>query len=189
MVAGNLEYLISSLPNLSFSDSEDVKQRVAIMFYKYATDNEASEDLVSILDKEAYKFLSPWDFEFFKTIALDTIFQDKFRTSKNKVVAGFSNFLYQLKNELKTYRLALKSEENIGKSSFDLLDSLSDHPLEAELQLLKLQWSKLEDLNIGHYSNLSALILYKLKLQLLLRWWSFDVAAGYKVFQQTLIEA
>ena len=188
MLAGNLEYVMTSLPNLSFSDSETIQHEVSSIFKKYATVDRASSDLISILNDEASKFLSTREFERFKNIELTTIHQLEFQQNKNNVVSEFSGFMVQLKQELKTYRLAKKSEESIGKVTYEFIIDLPKNPLEAELQLLKLQWHKLEQLSLGHYSDLSALILYKLKLQLLLRWWSFDTEIGFSVFRKTLNE-
>ncbi len=55
-------------------------------------------------------------------------------------------------------------------------------PLEEETQLIKWQWDKLEELSLGHYSDFGALAIYKLKLLLLERWWSFDQEQGFAIF-------
>jgi hypothetical protein len=186
MLTGNLEYIISSLPNLSFSDTEALKHEVKSLFQKYASVEEASKDLISVLQVEASKYLSTKAFERFQNVNFNTIHQSEYQNSKTDVVAEFSQFMFLLKSELKTYRLARKSEESSTKVNYEWLPDLSENPLEAEQQLLKLQWGELEALTIGHYSDFSALILYKLKLQLLLRWWSFDMETGFDVFQKTL---
>ncbi|WP_299526841.1 DUF2764 family protein [Winogradskyella sp.] len=186
MFNGNLEYLISSLPNLSFSDSETVQQDVKVLFKKYASTSEASDRLVSILNEEASKYLSLQDFQKFESIQLSTIHKEQFQNSNIKVVSEFSRFMFQLKSELKTFRVARKSEESFGKISYELLGELPENPLKAEEYLLDIKWQKLDTLSIGHYSNLSALVLYKLKLEVLLRWWQFDAEVGFQVFQQSL---
>lgn len=186
MLAGNLEYVMSSLPNLSFSDSETIQHEVNSLFRKYGSVTDASTHLVTILNSEAEKFLSPKQFGLFKDIQLSTIHQEKFLNSNFQVVSEFSRFSRHLKQELKIYRLARKSDEVLGKLHYDILGELSDNPLEAEIQLLKLKWQKLSDLSLGHYSDISALILYKLKLEVLLHWWSFNDEIGFDVFQQTL---
>ena len=186
MLAGNLEYVMSSLPDLSFSDSETIQQEVNSLFKKYASVDEASEDLVSILHAEAQKFLSARQFRRFQNIQLKTIHQEKFQKSKPKVVSEFSKFTRKLKQELKAYRISRKSDNSLGKTRYELIGELSENPLDAELQLLKLKWQKLNELSIGHYSDLSALIIYKLKLEVLLRWWSFNVDIGFDIYQQTL---
>ncbi|MEO1031381.1 MAG: hypothetical protein AAFX55_08245 [Bacteroidota bacterium] len=186
MLTGNLEYLISSLPNLSFSNSEAVQHEVKTLFQKYASTTEASGDLVSILNDEASKYLSSRDVQSFQDIQLHVIHQVQFQNSHIQVVSEFSKFMYQLKSELKTFRLAEKSEESLGKTNYELLGELPKNPLKAEEYLLDMQWQKLDALSIGHYTNLSALVLYKLKLDLLSRWWQFDAEEGFEIFQQSL---
>ncbi|MFD1615319.1 hypothetical protein [Gelatiniphilus marinus] len=186
MLAGNLEYVMASLPNLTFSNSEAIQHEVTSLFKKYALLTDAPTHLVDLLHEEAEKYLSEKQCRDFKQIQLNAIHQSCFQNHKNKVVSEFSIFINQLKQELKTFRIARKSDEAIGKNSYKLIGDLPNNPLDAELQLLKLQWQKLDMLSVGHYANISALILYKLKLQVLLRWWSFNESVGFEAFQQTL---
>jgi len=186
MLTGNLEYVMSSLPNLSFQDSEEVRSKVSLLFEKYASTQEASSNMIAVLNAEAEKYLSSNQFKLFKTIDLNTIHSDRFQNTGNSVLSKFSKYTFQLKQELKAFRLAKKSSENLTKTYYEILGKLSENPLEAEKQLIKLQWDKLESLSIGHYSDFNALIIYRLKLQLLLRWWSFDTNKGFKVFTKTI---
>jgi hypothetical protein len=186
MFAGNLEYIISSLPHLSFSAEEQLQNEIKSLFQKYASAEEASGNVMAILNTEAEKYLSARDFKNFQDLQLIAIHQDAFQKSRINIVAEFSRFMFNLKDELKTYRLAQKTEEVSAKTNFEWITDLSENPLTAELQLMQLQWNKLEALSQGHYANFSALILYKLKLQLLLRWWSFDMKTGFAVFQKSL---
>ncbi|MCA0132196.1 hypothetical protein [Winogradskyella alexanderae] len=186
MLTGNLEYLISSLPNLTFSYSDTVKLEIRGLFQKYASNEEDSQDLVSILHDDASKYLSPSEFNRFKTIELKSIHLPNFRDSSVDVVAKFSKFMHHLKSELKDYRINRKSIESTGKLHYEILGELPENPLKAEEYLLGLQWQKLETLSLGHYANFSALTLYKLKLEVLLRWWQFDAEVGFEVFQQSL---
>lgn len=186
MLAGNLEYVMASLPNLTFSNSEAIQHEVSSLFKKYALLTDAPTHLITLLHEEAEKYLSEKQCRDFKQIQLNTIHQDYFQNHKNKVVSEFSVFINQLKQELKTFRIARKSNETNTKNSYKLIGDLPNNPLDAELHLLKLQWQKLDMLSVGHYANISALILYKLKLQVLLRWWSFNETIGFNAFQQTL---
>jgi hypothetical protein len=186
MMTGNLEYVISSLPNLSFQDSEEVRSKVSLLFKKYALFQEASPNMIAVLNDEAEKYLSSNQFNLFETIDLKTIHLKKFQITRNSALSAFSIYSFQLKQELKAFRLAKKSSENLPKTHYEILGKLSENPLEAEKQLIKLQWDKLESLSIGHYTDFSALIIYKLKLQLLMRWWSFDTNKGFKVFTKTI---
>ncbi|OZV68092.1 DUF2764 family protein [Winogradskyella aurantia] len=186
MLTGNLEYLISSLPNLTFSDSESVQHEVSGLFNKYAFNTKDTKDLVAILDEEASKYLSSTAIERFKSVKLNNIHSKSFQNSATEVISDFSKFMFALKSELKTVRLQRKTEESIGKSNYELLGDLPKNPLQAEEYLLNIQWQKLEALSFGHYADFSALVLYKLKLEVLLRWWQFDAEIGFKVFQQSL---
>ncbi len=55
-------------------------------------------------------------------------------------------------------------------------------PLKVEFSLLQIRWNFLEDYIVGHYFDLTALIIYGLKLQLLERKGLFTVDKGQKVF-------
>ncbi len=186
MLTGNLEYLISSLPNLTFSNSEATQHEVKGLFEKYASNAAFDQDLIAILEDDASKYLSASDFKRFQSINLKSIHQKQFQDSSIGVVAQFSKFMYGLKNELKMFRENRKSEEPLGKINYEFIDDLPDNPLQAEKYLLELQWQKLDALSIGHYADLSALILYKLKLQVLQRLWQFDADIGIEIFKNSL---
>ena len=186
MLAGNLEYVMSSLPNLSFQNTEELRTRVSTIFNKYNVTPKTSGNLVSILDAEAVKFLSPKQFKIFQHIQLNNIHNEVFQQTKNSVLSAFSKFILHVKRELKAYRIARKSNEDTTKINYELLGDLSENPLEAEVQLLQQQWNKLEELSMEHYADFEALVLYKLKLLLLLRWWSFDPENGFEIFTQTI---
>lgn len=186
MLTGNLEYVMASLPDLTFSNSETIQHEVTSLFKKYALLTESPTNLIGLLHEEAKKYLSAKQFQRFKAIQLETVHQEKFQNNKNREVSEFAIFINQLKQELKTFRIARKSEETIDKNRYKLINDLPENPLDAELHLLKLQWQKLDMLSVGHYSNISELILYKLKLEVLLRWWSFNETVGFQVFQETL---
>ena len=55
-------------------------------------------------------------------------------------------------------------------------------PLKVEFSLLEARWNFLEDHIVGHYFDLTAVIIYGLKLQLLERKGLFTVDKGQKVF-------
>jgi len=186
MLTGNLEYMMSSLPNLSFSNSEALQHEVKSLFQKYALSNDASINLVSMLNSEAEKFLSTRQFQQFQKIQLATIHREEYQQSSYPVVAEFSAFVLQLKQELKAYRIQRKLGEMTQTNGTSLIVELPKNPLKAELYLLQLQWKKLEEISLEQYSNLSALIVYKLQLELLLRWWSFNEEVGFTIFQETL---
>ncbi|WP_370391350.1 DUF2764 family protein [uncultured Winogradskyella sp.] len=187
MLSGNLEYLMSSLPDLMFDNSETYQKEVSKLFKTYNSADEASQDLVLMLHAEAEKFLSTKEFNDLKALSLKAIHQERFQNNSQHVIASFSRFNHQMKREVQRFREHRKNEDlNANKLNFDILPELSNNPLKAEEQLLKLQWDKLEELSIGHYSDLAALFIYKLKLELLVRWWSFNEEVGLNIFKQTL---
>ena len=186
MIAGNLEYLMSSLPNLSFGNTEALQHEVSSIFKKYHLTSEASDNLLPILNAEAKKFLTKTQYDNFLRIQLSNIHREDFRESSNGVIAAFSIFMHNLKHELKIFRSNRQLEDAPSHPTFDSLPELSTNPLKAEVQLLKMQWNQLEALSIGHYSDVTALYIYKLKLELLLRWWSFNEDVGFKIFKETI---
>ncbi|MBS9462610.1 DUF2764 family protein [Flagellimonas sp. 389] len=185
MISGDLEYVLVSLPHLSFEDSMETRSRVSFLLKKYAHPSTSEKSLITILEEEAGKFLNPEASRLFREIDLGTIHSNIFQESKNKVLAGFSEFMYELKKELEQLRISRRKEDSESFDKKQRLPFTPGNPLEEELQLLQLQWNKLESLSQGHYSNFTALITYKLKLMLLLRWWSFDMEKGFDLFETT----
>jgi hypothetical protein len=182
MIGGTLEYLVSSLPNLTFQNSEEARERVFGLLQKYA--GVAADELSpsEILDNEAQKFLPASIFKLFQKISLENIHELAFQQSKSIVLSSFSKFTFDLKKEIKQWRLSEKG--NGGDSSRSSLEKLFGQgtPLEKEIQIMKYQWEKLDELSRGHYTDLEALITYKIKLLILLRWWSFHVEKGFENF-------
>ncbi len=182
MIAGNLEYLMSSLPYLSFQDTVEERSKVFSILKKYTNPSESEKDIIAILEDEAHKFLSPSAYRTFQQIDFSTIYSDAFRKSKNKVLAAFSNYMYALKRDIQQLRISRKDGTSTSAAKKQALPLVPGTPLEEEIQLLKWQWDKLEELSIGHYADLGALSIYKLKLLLLLRWWGFDPEQGFDNF-------
>lgn len=57
-------------------------------------------------------------------------------------------------------------------------------PHKAEIELLKIRWDFLTHHEAGHYFDLTALIIYGLKLQLLGRMQNFEEAKGQQILEQ-----
>jgi hypothetical protein len=182
MIAGNLEYIMSSLPHLTFEDREEERFRVLSIFKKYALPGAEDDKPVVILDDLAMNYLSPSSFQKFRQIDLRSIHSEFFQKSKNSVLAAFSSYVLWLKSEIRQLRLSRKKSMEAPSVKNALLPLNPGDPLEEEVQLLKWQWNKLEDLSIGHYSDFEALCAYKLKLLILLQWWSFDQEKGFGYF-------
>lgn len=186
MITGNLEYLVSSLPYLSFQDTEEVRSRVFSILGKYAGPSEEEKSLIAVLDDEASKFLTPSACNFLRQINLETIHDTKFQQSKNSTLSAFSKFVFALKEEIRLLRISRKNGLDLPSSKKRYTPITPGTPLDEEIQLLKLQWDKLEALSVGYYADFGALVIYKLKLMLLLRWWGFDMDKGFGVFVQTI---
>lgn len=182
MISGNLEYVISSLPYLSFNDSEEQQSRVFSILEKYYGSSVEEQDYISVLDKEAAKFLEPRAYGLFQQINLNNIHEEVFQQSGNKVLSKFSKSVFKLKTDLMALRRFRKTNSESPSIKNSRFDAIPESPLEAEIHLIKLQWDYLETLSIGHYSDFSALVAYKLKFLLLLRWWSFNQKKGYDNF-------
>jgi hypothetical protein len=182
MISGNLEYIISSLPYLSFSDTEEQRSYVLSIlekYYGYSIDDQCIE---TVLDQEVGKFLSPKMFLLFQQINLSSIHGESFQKSKNEILVAFSMFTYKLKTDLLDLRRSRKNESEPTSSKNSRFEDIPESPLDAEIYLIKLQWDYLEELSFGHYADFSALVVYKLKLLLLFRWWSFDQNRGLDNF-------
>ncbi|MDF1695363.1 MAG: DUF2764 family protein [Saprospiraceae bacterium] len=180
MIGSDLEYLMSSLPHLSFQNSEEEKRSTLDVLYRYEGDAQRHISPLDILDNEARKVLSDKAFEDFRQIDLSRIHHSVFQNHSSRVVADFSKSMLQHKQELSAWR-----DPNIEKKSSrsELVSYLKDkNPLQREEYLLDLQWQILDDLSSGHFTDFDALVIYKLKLSLLIRWWSFDTRRGYDKF-------
>jgi len=184
MIQGNLEYLMSSLPHLTFNDSDEVRKRVNSILSKYAGAAREGYDLIDILDFEAEKFLSASSSAIYQSIALEDIHETNFRNSSNAVLAEFANWMHWLKNEIAELRNARRQKLKQTDQRKRALPIEQGTPLQEEVQLLRLQWNKADELAVGHNSDFSELVTYKLKLMILLRWWSFDKKRGIETFQE-----
>ncbi len=182
MITGNLEYLMSSLPHLSFQNTDEERSRVVDLLRKYAGPSEEHHSIIAILDREASKFLGPKGSKLLQQISLAGIHEEVFQRSKHRVLASFATYAYTLKNDIYRLRISRSKGTNVATAKKQELPLVPGNPLEEEIQLLKWQWNKLDELSIGHYADFGALALYKLKLLLLLRWWGFDQKKGFDNF-------
>ena len=183
MIGGTFEYLMSSLPNLSFQNTDETKQRVLGLLQKYAG-NVVEINPAEILDSEAEKFLPPSLFYIFQKINLKNIHEEAFQKNRSKVLSAFSKFTFEFKKEIKARRTSQNINEKKTANS-DIEKIIGDGtPLEKEIQIMKYQWGKLEEISVGHFADVEALFTYKIKLIILLRWWSFNKENGFEKFTQ-----
>lgn len=176
------EYLMSSLPDLSFLNTEEAKKKVLGLLSKYVGAGAEGYTAAEMLDREAGKFLPTNAFATFQKLRLRNIHEAEFQQSRSKVLATFSAMTFALKKELKIWRIA-KQE---GRSPSSRIAAIVGEgtPLEKEVRIIQYQWEQLEELTAGHYADIEAVFAYKLKLLLLERWWSFDTEQGWAKFSQ-----
>lgn len=182
MISGDLEYLINSLPYLSFSQKDTLETGVNKLMRSYAGPDVVDAGLDAILDSEARKFLSSTQYEQFSTVTLQNIHENKFRQSKNHVLSGISNFMHSLKSQLRDVRIQRRKRQGAEGVAIKNMPIEAGNPLEEQTQILQLMWTAVNDLSAGHYSDYDALLTYKLKLMILMRYWSFDQQLGYEKY-------
>lgn len=184
MITGNLEYLVSSLPTLSFQNSEEKKERVFMLLKNYAGVQGNDKSLPEILDNEAQKFLPASTYHLFQKMKLRNIHEEEFQQSNSQVLSTFSKFNFELKEKIKLWRISqANNEEKSFKSAIETIIGQGT-PIEKEIQIMKYQWENLEEIAVGHYANPEALTTYKIKLLILLRWWSFHTEKGFENFKR-----
>lgn len=182
MIGGTFEYVMSSLPNLSFQKTDELRQRVLGILEQYA--GSAAEKLspTRMLDGEAQKFLPAAQFAVFQKMSLRNIHEPEFREGPSQVVSDFSTFAFKLKKELKQWRILQKENDKRAVEN-ELIKLIGEGtPLEREMRILSYQWDAVEEFSVGHFADAEALFAYKIKLMILLRWWSFDPEKGFKKF-------
>jgi len=184
---GQLEYLISSLPYLPFGQTKEVRDKITTTFKKYAGAAETEKELIELFELEATKFLSPGAARTLRALDLEEMHHARFRESKNKVIATFAQYLYGLKVAVLKQRIPRRQfQKEWSQLEIPPFELAEGTPLEKEVQLMQLQWQKLETLASGHHFDLEALIIYKIKLMILDRWWQFNEEKGFRRFNQVI---
>jgi hypothetical protein len=184
MIGGTYEYLLSSLPNLSFQKTEESREEVLGLLAKYAGSAADNLSPVQMLDGEVEKFLPAALLSTFKKMHLANIHREEFRNSKVALLAGFASFTYELRHKLQAWRIARQNGESQAGHNEQVALLGDGNPLEQEVRFIKLQWRELEDLAAGHFSDADTVFGYKIQLMLLLRWWSFNSEKGFEKFKQ-----
>lgn len=180
-MGGTYEYLMSSLPHLTFRNTAAAQQEVLGLLRKYAGALAEGQSAAILLDGEARKFLPPKAFALFQKVNLHELHEAAFQTGTSKVLAAFSRFTLELKNDMRSIRTG-ESKTSEQQKIADILGTGT--PLEKEVRLMQYQWQRLEDLAQGHYADLEAIFAYKIKLLLLERWWSFEAEQGWTRFSE-----
>jgi hypothetical protein len=184
MIGGTLEYLMTSLPNLSFQDTDEAKTALFTLLKKYTGNTSKESSAVEMFEMEAEKYLSKSSFQNLQNLNLNQIHKTEFLNHKSRVVSEFAKFTHALKNEIRVWLTTQnESDKKAAKNRVEEIFG-EGSPLEKEIRIMKYQWDKLEELSIGHFADIEALFTYKLKLMILLRWWSFNKEKGFNKFIQ-----
>jgi len=114
--------------------------------------------------------------------------------SVNKTIERWNCWERGLRNELVKMRASKKSQDSekylaVGDSEVGVSEVAREafqaaSPLDAELVINKARWEYLELLEAGNYFNLSKLIIYFLKLQVLQRKLEIDKEKGKTAFTE-----
>ena len=167
-------YLLSSLPFLAFNIKPPI---IYSHFMEQCSLWTSSRDLKELR-------ISRLDIQ---DIALDHVRNDALRrwiifenTIRNELVR------FRAKNMgLDEYRyLRLEMEMDVDAISLVKKAINGTNPLDDEMNLLKVRWAFLEELEIGHDFDLTALIAYSLKLQILERINRFGKERGQEVLKR-----
>ncbi len=153
----NLIYLITSLPSLSFG------QPPPLSFDQFYLD--------------AKEQLSNKDFETLHKIDLQLFDPEKFSALKE-----FFPYMEALKWEMNNLREARKNDRTPTLLSLPK-NMLDQNPLEREKTIMKWQWDLLSDLDMTDPFSLKVVFVYKLKLQILHRLYSFNPSKGLEILE------
>ncbi len=179
MNTGDLEYLMCSLPELSFDLEGHNRKAVESLLSSYSGILAGDSRAVQSLNLEAAKFLPDHKSKLFTELELENLHEERFRISPLKILSDFANFRYEMRNAILTYRRSLKNPPLKGTEPVHLPD-LDGNPLENEIRLLRFQWNRLEDMAHGQHSGFGALLIYRFRLLLLNRLWSFQARRGFR---------
>lgn len=99
-----------------------------------------------------------------------------------EILQAYKKFEYALRLEMADLRKAKISGKGYNKPEDIYIEEKEESPLDMEKNLLLLRWRKIEEEETGHCFDLSFLIAYFLKLQVLERLFTFDKQRGRKEF-------
>lgn len=151
-MGNSYEYLITSLPFLQLNVSPSINLE------------ELNRRVVENVSASAFKKFQKtdlWEEDYSPTSAVVAV-----RNFKKKLTAELANI-----RQAKINKAAFITE--ILPGDFTLLN-----PLEAELAINKEMWKTMDQFSFGHNFDLTEILIYKLKLQLLERQFSFNPDMG-----------
>ena len=110
----------------------------------------------------------------------------------NSVLNQWNKWEYSLRIEIAKIRANklnrsdeyenIESEINLSQSLKNL--TTIDSPLDAEMEIIKLRWEFLDDLELMHYFDIEKIIIYYLRLQILERKKNMERKKGMEAYQK-----
>lgn len=149
----NMVYLMTSLPSLSLGEAPPI------------TIDEFNDDAKRELSSRHFKALQSVDIQ---------------KLEAKVGVKNISSLLETIKEDLSEVRTA-KAQSRQAKPERLPLSALRGNPLEREMQIMQWQWEELQDIEAGKTFTLTEVLVYKLKLQLVERSYSFNKVKGAEV--------
>ncbi|PLX19640.1 MAG: hypothetical protein C0599_10770 [Salinivirgaceae bacterium] len=157
----NLVYLMCSLPSLTYGEAPPI------------TMDEFLNEAQSQLSKKSFLKLGQFSLQ-----------EVNAGSGKGKL-KRFTKLIEDLHNDLSELRTAKWQQRepeliNLSKSLMEL------DPLEREMAIIQWEWDELTDMEVGANFTMTELIVYKLKLELVSRVYSFDKTHGAKVLDSVV---
>jgi len=154
-------YLAALLPLLNFGD----------------TDFPSSERFLA----EAEKWLGEREYGILSGVGMDD-----YTTKEHplELVAEYCRFEYLVRRDIAAFIEARRLGHDHTTSTFPTSHLKDTTPWEAERRLLRLRWDYISRQLNTHYDDLHAFIVYRIKLQILERLASFDMAEGGERFEK-----
>ncbi len=146
-------YLMTSLPSLSFEQVPPI------------TINEFNDEAKSHLSARHFRRIESVDIQ-----KLDS------KVGANSV----SSLINSIKKDLSEVREA-KAQNRQARTERMPNSVLRGNPLEREIKILQWQWEELQDIEAGKTFTLTEVLVYKLKLQIVSRLYSFNQKKGAEV--------
>lgn len=131
---------------------------------------------------ESQKWLTIKDYSILQNSILNKFSEN---TKHPLVLSLFKEFEKNLLYDISGWRKAKKENREYKTMMIDIKLLDKSNPLEIEHHLLKVRWDFLDELSWDHHFDLSFLIIYYLKLQILKRLHTFNKEKGLENFHKS----
>lgn len=149
----NMVYLMTSLPSLTLGQVPPI------------TIDEFNDDAKRQLSARHFKALQSVDIQ-------------KLYTKVG--VKSISSLIKDIQEDLSEVREAKAQNRQVSTARMPN-SVLRGNPMEREMNIMQWQWEELQDIEVGKTFTLTEVLVYKLKLQLVERLYSFDENKGAQV--------